>query len=103
MMKGKEINEIIEDKFKTLSKLSQKITRKFDIHDFRVEVKKLRAFLRLLDIKKRNDEPIIPKLLKTFYGYIGIIRNIQLYKHSLFKYITDHNIDKPEKYLTLLN
>jgi CHAD domain-containing protein len=104
-MKEKEINEIIEDKFKILNKLSQKITRKFDvddIHDFRVEVKKLRAFLRLLDNKKGNDESIIPKLLKTFYGYVGIIRNIQLYKHSLFKYFTDHDIDEPEKYLAMI-
>jgi CHAD domain-containing protein len=105
MMKEKKIDDIIEDKFKTLDKLLHKIVKEFDaddIHDFRVEVKKLRAFLRLLDIKKEDDEPIIPKLLKTFYGYVGIIRNIQLYKDALFKYITDHNIDEPEKYLELL-
>ncbi len=105
-MKEKEINEIIEERFKTIDKLSHKITKEFnadDIHDFRVEVKKLRAFLRLLDIKKEEDESVIPKLLKTFYGYIGIIRNIQLYKHSLFKYITGHNIDNPGEYIKLLN
>ncbi len=105
-MKEKEINEIIEERFKTIDKLSHKIIKEFDvddIHDFRVEVKKLRAFLRLLDIKKEEDEPLIPALLKTFYGYIGIVRNIQLYRHSLFKYVTAHNIDKPEEYLKLLS
>jgi CHAD domain-containing protein len=105
-MKEKEINEIIEERFKTIDRLSRKITKEFDaddIHDFRVEVKKLRAFLRLLDIKKEDNEPVIPALLKTFYGYIGIVRNIQLYQHSLFKYITDHGIDIPEAYMKLLN
>ena len=105
-MKEKEINEIIGERFKTIDKLSHKIIKEFavdDIHDFRVEVKKLRAFLRLLDIKKEDSEPVIPSLLKTFYGYIGIVRNIQLYRHNLFKYITANNIDKPEAYLKLLS
>ena len=105
-MREKEINEIIEERFKTINKLLHKIIKEFnadDIHDFRVEVKKLRAFLRLLDIKKEDNEPVIPTLLKTFYGYIGIVRNIQLYQHSLFKYITDHNMDIPEAYMKLLN
>src|SRR4051794_37076234 len=105
-MKEKEINEIIEERFKIIDKLSHKIVKEFDaddIHDFRVEVKKLRAFLRLLDIKNEDNEPVIPSLLKTFYGYIGIVRNIQLYQHDLFKYITAHNINKPEEYLKLLS
>lgn len=103
-MKEKEIVEIIEDRFKKIDKLTHKILNDFDeddIHDMRVEVKKLRAFLRLLDIKK-NGEPLIPKLLKTFYGYVGIVRDIQLHKHSLFKYITDDNVDKPETYIKIL-
>jgi CHAD domain-containing protein len=105
-MKEKEMNEIIEERFKTIDKLSHTIIKDFDvdnIHDFRVEVKKLRAFLRLLDIKKEDNEPVIPSLLKTFYGYIGIVRNIQLYRHSLYKYIAAHNIDKPAAYFKLLS
>ena len=89
-MKGKAIIEIAEERFKTIHKLFHQIIKEFnvdDIHDFRVEVKKLRAFLRLLDSEKEIEGPLIPKLLKTFYGYIGIIRNIQLHKHNLFKYI----------------
>ena len=67
-MKEKEIVEIIEDRFKKIDTLAHIILNDFDeeaIHDLRVEVKKLRAFLRLLDIKK-DGEPIIPKLLKKF-------------------------------------
>lgn len=104
-MKKKEIAEVVKDSFKTLEKLRHKILEEFDqddIHDFRVEVKKLRAFLRLVNIKKDDDEPIIPKLLKTFYGYIGIIRNIHLLRHHLFKYVTDHSVEKPKAFLQLI-
>lgn len=104
-MKQNEMSEIIEERFKIIDKLLHKIIREFaaaDIHGFRVEVKKLRAFLRLLDIEKTMNKPLIPKLLKTFYGYVGIIHNIQMHKHSLFKYITDYKIAQPETYMQLL-
>ncbi|HEY2727342.1 MAG TPA: CHAD domain-containing protein, partial [Parafilimonas sp.] len=61
LMKEKEIIEIIQDRFKIIDKLYRKIIDEFDaddIHDFRVAVKKLRAFLRFLDVKKA-DEPVI--------------------------------------------
>jgi CHAD domain-containing protein len=105
-MKEREIVETIEESFKTLDKLCHKILKEFDaddIHDFRVEVKKLRAFLRLLDIKKEEDGSVIPKLLKTFYGHVGVIRNIQLSEQSLSKYITAHPGKNPEEYLKLLH
>jgi len=104
-MKKKEIAEVVEESFETLEKLRHKILEEFDaddIHDFRVEVKKLRAFLRLVNIKKDDDEPTIPKLLKTFYGYIGIVRNIHLLRHHLFKYVTDHSVGKPAAFLKLM-
>ena len=105
-MKEKEIVGVVKDSFKTINKLSHKIIKEFtadDIHDFRVEVKKMRAFLRLLDTEKEMERPLIPKLLKTFYGYIGIIRNIQLHRHHLFKYISDYKIEKPKEYLMILD
>jgi CHAD domain-containing protein len=103
-MKQKEMIEIIEGVFKNIDKLCGKILKTFnadDIHDFRVEVKKLRAFLRLLDIKKEGS--IIPKLLKYFYTYAGNVRNIQLYEQSLFEYIKAHDVKKPDEYIKLLN
>jgi CHAD domain-containing protein len=103
-MKQKEMVEIVEDIFKDIEKLCGKICKTFnaeDIHDFRVAVKRLRAFLRLIDIKK--DGPIIPKLLKSFYRYIGNVRNIQLYEQDLFKYLTAVDIKKPGEYIKLLN
>ena len=105
-MKEKEIIEIVEHRFKTIHKLSHKIIKDFnadDIHDFRIEIKKLRAFLRLAAVEKEVDEPLIPKLLKTFYGYVGIIRNIQLHRHNIFKYITDYSVDQPAAYIEILD
>jgi CHAD domain-containing protein len=105
-MKEKEIIETVEDRFKTINKLSHKIIKEFnadDIQDFRVEIKKLRAFLRLLNTEREFDRPLIPKLLKTFYGYAGIIRNLQLHRHNLFKYITDYKIEQPKAYVKLLD
>jgi CHAD domain-containing protein len=102
-VKHEEIIKILEGKFKNIDKLRGQILKDFnedDIHDFRVEVKKIRAFLRLLDVKKKGS--IIPKLLKTFYGYIGIVRNIQLHEHNLFKYTEAHNIKNPQEYIKLL-
>ena len=46
-MEENEIIEIIEEKYKTLDVLLYKIITEFevdDIHNFRVEVKKLKAF-----------------------------------------------------------
>ena len=105
-MKQKEITEAVENSFKVIDKLFRKILKEFnadDIHDFRVEVKKLRAFLRMAHINDENDNMVIPKLLKTFYGYIGIIRNIQLQKHRLFEYITKCSANTPHEYVDLLD
>ena len=69
-MKEKEIVEIIEDRFKKIDTLAHIILNDFDeeaIHDLRVEVKKLRAFLRLLDIKK--------DLLKFSWYYAMLLRH----------------------------
>ncbi len=104
-MKQKEIREIVNHHFDVMNKLFHKINSEFnadDIHDFRVEVKKLRAFLRLLTACRRITVPLIPMHIKTFYGYVGIIRNIQLHRHNVFKYICDNKIEKPEEYLKLL-
>ena len=105
-MKQKEINEIVDGHLLLMDKLFHKIIIDFDpedIHDFRVEIKKLRAFLRLLNAEDQPDRPIIPKPLKAFYGYAGIIRNIQLHRHHLFKYLSDNKMEQPEEYIRMLD
>lgn len=105
-MKQKEIAETVESIFKVISKLLFKILKKFnadDIHDFREQVKRLRAFLRMVYMDDKDEKPVLPGPLKTFYGYIGIIRNIQLQKRWLFEYIAKYNADEPREYTDILN
>ena len=104
-MQEKEISDVVERRFKTIHKLLHKIMKDFDaddIHSFRIEVKKIRAFLRLVDFEKKVDGPLIPKQLKRLYGYIGIVRNIHLHRHSVFKYITNNKIEEPSAYIEML-
>src|SRR5690348_18289101 len=87
-MKQKEIKEVITNHFDVMNSLFHKISHEFnaeDIHHFRVEVKKLRAFLRLLTASEKLEGPLLPENLKSLYRYVGIIRNIQLHRHHLFK------------------
>ena len=105
-MRQTEMIEIVENAFKAINKLSHEILREFnsdDIHEFRVEVKSLRAFLRIIHMNNEDEKSVIPKLLKTFYGYIGIIQNVQLQKHRLFEYITKYKADKPHTYTDILD
>ncbi|WP_143075756.1 hypothetical protein [Parafilimonas terrae] len=51
----------------------------------------------------KDEKPVVPGQLKTFYGYIGIIRNIQLQSTCCFKYITKYNADKPHEYTDILD
>ncbi len=84
-MKKREIENIIKKSFKKLKKLQQVIVLNFnaeEIHNFRVEVKKLRALLRLLNTKKVTGTTL-PILLKSFYRNVGILRNIQLHEKNL--------------------
>lgn len=105
-MKQKEIAKIVEDRINEMDKLLYKILKNFyadDIHDFRLKVKKLRAFLRLVHVKNKYEKKAIPKLLKRFYKYIGIIRNIQLHEHRLFEYVRKYKAGKPHEYVAVLD
>jgi CHAD domain-containing protein len=86
-MDRKQIVEVIDTHFKNLNKILPKVQENFDkesIHHFRLETKKLRAFLRLCSVElNETNELRIPKKLKRFYGYIGIIENLQLQQQKL--------------------
>ena len=54
------------------------------IHLFRIEIKKLRAFLRLLSLKlKKEDELKLPFKIKKMYKYAGKIRDRQLHRKRM--------------------
>jgi CHAD domain-containing protein len=89
-MKQKKISAVINKRFKKLNKLFCEIINGFEmepIHDFRTGIKKLRAFFRLLNVEINAGSQLkVPKKLKTFYGYAGTIRNLQLQLKSMDGY-----------------
>lgn len=55
-----------------------------DVHQFRVEVKRLRAFLRLASSARHSDfSARLPRNLKVYYRMTGVIRALQLQKIAL--------------------
>lgn len=72
-----------------LNVLARNIAAHFDeedIHAFRILVKKLRAFIRL--ISPATEQRRLPGRLRAFYHAVGTIRNLQLQHDSLQK-VTD--------------
>jgi CHAD domain-containing protein len=78
---------IIHRFFKRLTKYSAKIKEDDSgeaIHLFRIEIKKLRAFLRLLSLElKEDDELKLPPEIKKMYKYAGKLRERQLHRKRI--------------------
>ena len=80
-MEPDKIRAIINGKIKQLKKLSGKINNGFEqdaIHEFRVAVKSLRSFLRLLRMTYDDPAPKMTKKFKRLYNIAGAIRDAQL-------------------------
>lgn len=105
-MKKNEIEKIINTHFKKIEKYFHKIAIGFEIeyiHEFRTEIKKLRAFLHLLEMEPDDGIPFrITKKMKTFYGYAGVIRNLQLQVKSVEAYFENSPGNIPISYLDTL-
>lgn len=79
---------IIYRRYKTICSYSKDLPKAFgeeDIHNFRLEVKKLRAIYRLLNAKG-NKKHHLPERLMSFYHMAGVIRNLQLQRRALLEY-----------------
>ena len=105
-MKKDEINTVVKNSFKKIDKLFHKIIIDFeteDIQGFRVEIKKLRAFFHLLDMEGNGTVQFkITRKMKTFYGYIGIIRNVQLHLEKIKSYCENSTENLPVSYVAKL-
>jgi CHAD domain-containing protein len=100
-MKQKIITSVIKKRFNTIQAYITQMMVDFEeeaVHDFRTEIKKLRAFLRLLNTA-RNNQVSISKKIKVYYWYAGNIRNLQLH----IKSINEWQGDKPAVYLASVN
>ena len=85
MDKG-EIRKILLQKSGKIAKLSSAVAKDFEpetLHKFRVEVKRLRSFLRLLATKGKQKEMRLPGKLKRLYDTAGIIRGLQLEQQKI--------------------
>jgi len=105
-MKKDEISIIVKNSFKRIDKLFHKIIIDFeteDIQEFRMEIKKLKSFFHLLDMEGNGDLHFkLTRKMKTFYGYIGIIRNTQLHLKKINSYCEDSMESVPISYTAKL-
>lgn len=103
-MKQEEIIESVRSSFNKIHKLLEHIIDSFNeeaIHEFRKEIKRVRAFLRLFSIEKAEEDKLkISAMMKTFYSYLGIIRNLQLQKKNITDYCDYEKLS--EAYLKVL-
>jgi CHAD domain-containing protein len=93
-MDKKQINHITDKHFRKLKKHFKKVGPDFDpeaIHQFRVEYKKLRAFLRMLLNQSNAGKIKIPRKLKRMYKCAGAIRDLQLQEQRLLKALQQKN------------
>ena len=104
-MNRDQIRKITDTHYHRLKKRGAKIIESFDpeaIHQFRVEYKKLRAFLRMLSRNERTDEEIkMAKKLKKAYAVSGSIRDLQLQLERV-RAASRKELKKPSSYLNLL-
>lgn len=99
-MKKHKTAPVIKHRFNKINKALGKVTADFgskDIHDFRVEFKKMRAFLRLA-----ASDRAAGGRLHHFYHIAGFIRNLQLQQQRIGEE-WENKDHPPLSYLDLLN
>jgi CHAD domain-containing protein len=100
-MKHREAVGIIETRFRKINVTLKRLISNFateDIHQFRIEVKKLRAFLHAIKTELK-----LPRRLRKFYDSIGIVRNLELQQQRIAKVVTETGGSLPSKYLSTIN
>lgn len=88
-MKGRELEKVADKYLKSLEKYCKRIPGTFtieDVHDLRVDYKRLRAFIRLCKEEAHTRSLDIPEQLREVYRAAGGVRDHQLFlaKISLF-------------------
>lgn len=104
-MKQAQIIDVYKKRFKKISKHYNNLLADFDpeeIHLFRVEMKKLRAFIRLNNLILTSNRQKIPKDIKSFYNISGNIRNLQLHHERVVSLCEELMLNKPWQYLEKL-
>jgi len=105
-MKSGEIKNVLKKRFKMVKKHYNKLFEDFaieEIHGFRLEMKKLSAFIRLINTNILEKKKIkIGGKIKSFYNTTGNIRNIQLHQQRVSHLCDEMLPEKPVHYLQFL-
>jgi len=106
-MKHREIEDIIKKKFEKIHIGLENVRLHFhedDIRLFRVKVKKLGAYLRLMDTAKGHHQALkVPQGIVKYYKAAGIVRGLQLQQLYVQKTLDANQMALAETYLKLLS
>ena len=106
-MKANKIINLFNNSLKKTCRHYNNLLEDFEqaeIHYFRLQIKKLRALIRLVNTEVAKERSIkINKETKTFYHTTGRIRNLQLHKQKIIQCAITLSFDPPVTYLELLN
>ena len=99
--------DVIESRFGKINSSLDLVLDNYDaedIHHFRVETKKLKAFLHMLALGLNDAHSFkLPAEIRRFYKAIGIVRSLQL-QHDKFKKIAAETDDHlPSQYMSELD
>jgi len=101
------ILKVFEKRFKRTRRYYKRLKNHFepeDVHEFRLQIKKLRAVLRLTNASLPEESQMkIEKDLKEFYDITGNIRNLQLHRQRIKFLCKDLFLDMPVSYLEILS
>lgn len=105
-MNRNNIEKAFDKKFIDTSKHFNCLNKNFgleDLHNFRVEIKKLRAFIRLINAGIASEKKIkLDKYVKRFYNAAGAVRNFQLHQQRVIALCGNLALTKPLAYLNVL-
>jgi len=104
-MDSDDIIDVYKERFRKINRHKDRLLKDFEpseIHHFRVEIKKLRAFMRLLSAGFRAHKIRLSRDIKSFYHMAGLIRNLQLYQSRISSLCDELSIQKPSLYLQSL-
>jgi CHAD domain-containing protein len=85
-MKRQALEEVVNRYIEQIEKHSDRVPGNFDqsaIHDLRVGYKKIRAFLRLLQLEPDAGDLQMPLKLKAVYQSSGKVRDLQLFLEQI--------------------
>src|SRR6185295_17931157 len=90
-----ELLSVTEERFQKMTARLKAVAETFqeeDIHDFRIEIKKLKALLRLFREKAKHPSDLkFPKFLDKIYTLLGSMREMQLQQNKLGKAVNNQN------------